>query len=200
MKEIKVKESKRLVQFQKDPPTRLCAGVGFPIRRSLHEAGNIKPTLQWKFQNIGDARIMGHLLRKAKAQRTVGTRERSCAVDNRAGEVELPRVVKPRWLHHEPKARRDLVFSSRSCFSPILPCYVPVPHVWNRNVYFEPVYIRSTLLKLFYRNSQLKRLPEFQKKLCTYILNAGTVKYYIDIWRQTKTHFTLSEYDRGGQG
>lgn len=92
MKDIKVKESRRLAQLQKAPPTRPCAGVRFPIRRSLHEAGNIKPTLQWRVQNIGDARIMGHLLRKAKAQRA-GKRERSCAVDNRAGEIELSRVV-----------------------------------------------------------------------------------------------------------
>lgn len=82
----------------------------------------------------------------------------------RAGEVELSRAVKPRWLHHEPEACRIWYFPpSLALFSPILP-YVPVPHVWNRNIYFEPMYIRSTLLILFYRNSQLKRLPEFQKK------------------------------------
>lgn len=67
MKNIKVKRT------QKDAEARQC--VRFPMRRPLHEAGNIKPKLQWRLQSVGYARIMGHLLREAEAQSRAGSRK-----------------------------------------------------------------------------------------------------------------------------
>lgn len=72
-------------------------------RSSLHEAVEVKPRLQWRFQDVGDARVVSNLLRRAAENQPKG--EMDVAQDVGDARVVSDLSVKESCI--EPTQKRD---------------------------------------------------------------------------------------------
>ena len=101
----------------------------------------VKPGLPWRPQDIGNARAMGYLPRRATNREWNQSKKKKCVAVNKAERS---------WRSEEHFDIRhgDAEFGVcpadfSSCFSLVFSYYAPFPPIWNSNVYSVPLYVGS---------------------------------------------------------
>lgn len=64
--------------------------------------------MQWRHQDVGDSRALGHMQGEHLVWREAGLRETLCDVGSRKGEVGILRPFEVQVIVHEPQVLQDL--------------------------------------------------------------------------------------------
>lgn len=112
----------------------LHGGLEWP----LCEAVEVKPGLTWNLQDVGDARVVGRLLRAADTEANQFKREVLHSTKLK-GIGDLKRAD----IRHGDAEYGVCLAGLQTCFSSVFLHYASFPSFWNGNVYSLPLYARS---------------------------------------------------------
>lgn len=100
--------------------------------RPLYEAMKGKPRLPWIPQNIGHARVVGYLLRKAANRKWKQSKRKECVLVSRTERSLRPEEHVA--LRHGDTEFRICPAGFQDYFGPVFSHYTSFPPFWNGNI------------------------------------------------------------------
>lgn len=105
----------------------------------------MKPGLQWKLQDAGDATVMKRLPHENCIQEWNPAKREMYVVDSESGRGEPSKSFKTKVTDKRHGATGFSIFptGSLSCFGPVITHDVPISLFWDGKVYSMPLHIES---------------------------------------------------------